>query len=101
MDEDIANFLAEEEEEADLNEDVMCSYLDPEKENDSGEPNLTDSDRNKASWSRPLVSNPISGAQHLGTFLTCPCMFSFVSVCSAFSEHWQATCFKAVQQSQV
>lgn len=68
MDDEIANFLAEEE--AELNEDILCSFLDPEKENDSGEPNVSDSDRNQASWSRPIVSNPITGAQDLGVILT-------------------------------
>jgi hypothetical protein len=61
MDEDIAAFLAEEEA---ADEDMLCSFLDPEKEN--GEPNLSDSDVNQASWARPLISNPITGAQDLG-----------------------------------
>lgn len=66
MDDDIDAFLAEEE-EAELNEDMLCSMLDSEKENaESGDAKISDSDRNKASWQRPLVANPITGAQDLG-----------------------------------
>ena len=66
MDDDIDAFLAEEE-EADLNDDMLCSMLDAEKENGGlGDAKVSDSDRNKASWQRPLVANPITGAQDLG-----------------------------------
>lgn len=67
MDQDLDAFLAEEE--ADLNEDMLCSFLDPEKENDCGETKISDSDRNQASWTRPIVSNPITGDQKLGAML--------------------------------
>ena len=70
MDEDIDAFLAEEEAELneEMNEELMCSFLDPEKEN-FDEANLSDAGKNKASWARPLVSNPITGAQNLGVSL--------------------------------
>jgi hypothetical protein len=65
MDDEIENFLAEEEADLAEAEDMICSFLDPEKEN-VGDANVSDSDRNQASWARPLISNPITGAQDLG-----------------------------------